>query len=271
MIIAGQNERRMPSVGEIIKGIQEERGLVEPSDIKEDAPVTPSKKDSAMGRRPEDRLWEGFQKERRVFLGVSVALTLYLWGDVEVEKLAFLGASFTIQDEWTFKFLILAMWVLLGWRYWTYEKEVAREEFQGEFDSIRQERLRQLLLPQLKRDLEAKARPEIQKGINPPPESGFRPWPKEHYEKSEEIEEFVLQNTNWRKSEFKTRKQVKTMGEDVYLYNKEFLLEIRGYRNLRAHVKSWVYMAMKYRHFSDYKGPYFVAAFALIGLIKHET
>lgn len=221
----------------------------------------------SVDQRPEERLWEGFQKERRAFLGVSVALAFYLWGNVDIEKLAFFGGSFVMKDESTFEFLVLVMWGLLGWRYWTYEREVAKGEFQGEFDSTRQEKLRQVLIPQLRRDLEARARPEIQEGINPPSGSEIHPWPREDYENSEEREEFTLLNTSWRKSEFRTRKQV-TVGEHLSLYDKEFNLEIRGYRALGAYVKSWIYMAMKYRHVSDCKGPYLIAGFAFVGLIK---
>ena len=207
---------------------------------------------------PEDRLWEGFQKERRAFLGASIALALYLWGDVEIEKLAFFGASFKIQDKSTFNLLILVMWAILWWRYWTYEGEVVREEF----DTIRQEKLKQTLIPRLEKDLESRVRPEIQ-----------------DIKKSEKLqlsgdlngvredEKFVLQSSSWRKSEFKGRKTVLT-GEGSSLYDKEFTLPIRGCENLIAYGKSWIHAAMKYRHFSDYKGPYFVAVCTLIGLIK---
>ncbi len=266
MVTSGQNERELAPFTEIAQHWQEKHGYRIPSN-KKDAPVAPAEKDSTIDKRLEDRLWEGFQKERRLFLGVSVALILYLWGNVDIEKLALFGGSFVIQDEWTFKLLIIVIWVLLGWRYWTYEKEMVKEEFQGEFDNIRQEKLRQVLIPHLKGLLEEEVRPEIQKGIDPPPESGFHPWPEEDYERSEEKEEFTLLSTSWGKSEFRARKQV-AVGDHIPFYDKELNLEIRRYRNLVAYVKSWMYLAMRYRHVSDYKGPYVVAIFVLIGLIK---
>ncbi len=250
MTMAGRSEQCLKPFTEIAQDWREAHGYGTP-DNKKDAQVSPDEKDSTIDQRAEVRLWAGFQKRRKMFLGVSVALALYSWGNVEIEKLAFFGASFTIQNEWTFKSLILTMWLLLGWRYWTYEKEVRAEEFQGGFYNIRREKLRGVLKPHLKGLLEEKVPPEYREVIDKQIEKG---------------EFWLLRSTSWGKIKVTFKQGEEVEEEPDQCRPNEFILEIKRCRELIAHGKSWWDMAIMYRQVSDCIGPYLVALFAFIGL-----
>ena len=225
-------------------------------------------------KEADDRLWEGFQRARRTFLGVSIALALYSWGNVTLERFSFLGGGFVIKDEWAFQLLILLIWATLGWRYWIYEKEVKDieilinpdEEYGRSFkepvvgETWRQELVREMT-PQLEKNLEETVRPEIEemkRSEDPNIESEFSG--------AQEGESFSILRATLIKSEVKGRKWIN--GRTHVCYEKDVDLSVSGYENMRAYLKASLSIAATFRPFSDFKGPYLVATLALLGLIR---
>ena len=224
-------------------------------------------------KKADDRLWEGFQRARRTFLGVSIVLALYSWGNVTLERFSFLGGGFVIKDEWAFQFLVLLIWVALGWRYWIHEKEVSEEELAVNEDRAgikffvvsqmwRQELLREIT-PRLEKDLEEIVRPEIEER-----KKSEDPIIRKEFSSGAAREEasFSVLKANLIKSEIKGRKLVYGIHKNPY--EKDVGLSISGYENMRAYLKASLSIAATFRPFSDFKGPYLVAALALLGLIR---
>ena len=219
----------------------------------------------------DDRLWDGFQKTRRIFLGVSIVLALYSWGDANVEKFSFLGGSFVVRDKETFQLLILLIWAVLGWRYWIYEKDVSKKEllWDGRRDSVKSDVVRQMwedelvreMTPRLKKDLEEIVRPEIEERKKSEDHNIQR-----EFSGAREEESFTILRATLIQSKIRGQKRIN--GRTHVCYEKDVDLSISGPDNMRAYLKASVSIVATFRPFSDFKGPYLVAALALLGLIR---
>ena len=77
----------------------------------------------------DDRIYEGFVRQRRKLLGISVLLFVYLLAGVSIEQISLFGNDFPIESP---EYLVVGLWMLhIYWlfRYYQYFRDLDRVGF----------------------------------------------------------------------------------------------------------------------------------------------